>query len=238
MSEPARASMSACVEVVAVVDAGAAELDGQAHPAAEAELVAVQAQAEAGGAAGEQHLAALLDVERAGLAERVDEVDVRGHGREHRAGDQVEVVAPVDARRHHMGAEEGDDVGDLGRRPGAPQLAGQVEAVAGLGLQERGALRLGLPAEPPGVGDEVGLARGPGGRHRRGYAAGGISLPAIRASNSAARSPAKTRWVWVSTQPGSTARPPHIHAACRRRARRRPRRARRCGRSRSRARHP
>ena len=32
--------------------------------------------------------------------------------------------------------------------------------------------------------------------------------PAIRAANSCARSPAKTRWLWLSTKPGSTARPP------------------------------
>ncbi len=32
--------------------------------------------------------------------------------------------------------------------------------------------------------------------------------PAIRAANSWARSPAKTRWLWLSTKPGSTARPP------------------------------
>ena len=32
--------------------------------------------------------------------------------------------------------------------------------------------------------------------------------PAIRAANSAARSPAKTRWAWLSTKPGMTAPPP------------------------------
>ena len=33
-------------------------------------------------------------------------------------------------------------------------------------------------------------------------------IPAMRAENSAARSPAKTRWLWLSTNPGTTARPP------------------------------
>ncbi len=32
--------------------------------------------------------------------------------------------------------------------------------------------------------------------------------PAIRAANSSARSPANTRWVWLSTNPGITHRPP------------------------------
>ena len=33
-------------------------------------------------------------------------------------------------------------------------------------------------------------------------------VPAMRAANSGARSPAKTRWEWESTNPGMTARPP------------------------------
>ncbi len=33
-------------------------------------------------------------------------------------------------------------------------------------------------------------------------------VPAMRAANSGARSPAKTRWEWLSTNPGITARPP------------------------------
>ena len=32
--------------------------------------------------------------------------------------------------------------------------------------------------------------------------------PAMRAANSAERSPANTRWVWLSTNPGITQRPP------------------------------
>ncbi len=60
-----------------MVDRGGAELDREPHARARAELVAVHAQAEPGGAARLEHRARLLGVERAVLAEDVDPARVR-----------------------------------------------------------------------------------------------------------------------------------------------------------------
>ena len=59
-------------EVGAVVDRRAPALDRQLHTRAVAELVAVESQPESGGASRLQHRSALVGVERAGFAERVD----------------------------------------------------------------------------------------------------------------------------------------------------------------------
>ena len=64
-------------QVGAVVGRRAPELDGELHPGTVAELVGVEPQPEPGGAAGLQHGAALVGVERSALAERVDPTGVR-----------------------------------------------------------------------------------------------------------------------------------------------------------------
>ena len=99
----------------------------------------------------------------------------------------------------------------------------------------------------PHLGDPAATRRaqlvvggGPGGRDGAGDAAAVVRLPAIRAANSAHRSPAKTRWLWESTNPGSRVASVEIDPAVggrgraaagrsRRSARPRRRRRRRCG---------
>ena len=144
-----------------------------------------------------------------------------------------------------MGAEErGDHVdGDpLGDPPGDaqhPQLGVEVEPVARLHLDGR---------DPAGR-----QRRGPGRRRRRaarrrtrrGWPAPWRRCrrprprcprsrrPASRCSHSPARSPPNTRWVWQSTSPGVTSRPPADQVTAGRglrRPRRRRARPRRCAR--------
>ena len=66
-----------------MVDRGGAELDREPHARARPELVAVDAQPEPGGAAGLEHGARLVGVERALLAEDVDPAGERRAGGEH-----------------------------------------------------------------------------------------------------------------------------------------------------------
>ena len=98
-----------------MVGGGAAQLDRQLHAGAGAELVGVQAEAEAGGPAGLEHGPALVGVEGALLAEGVDPAGVGGAGREHLAADQVDVVVgpALELGRDDVGAEEGGLVGQL-----------------------------------------------------------------------------------------------------------------------------
>ena len=69
-----------------------AELDAELHAGAGAELVGVDAQPEAGRAAGLEHRARLVGVERAALAEHVDPARVRRARGEHLAADERDVV--------------------------------------------------------------------------------------------------------------------------------------------------
>ena len=138
------------------------------------------------------------------LAEHVDPAGVRRAGGEHRAGDQGEVVV-------------------AGRRPAGTTCAPRnvVSAVTSRGQAQRALLvRDGQPvaaldldgrrALGAHLGDPGGRAaraarrrRRPGWRRRsRRSRRRRRARRAIRAANSAARSPAKTRWVWESTKPG------------------------------------
>ena len=151
MSLAARAATSSSLEVRAVVGRRAAELDGELHAGAGAELVGVQAQPEPGRAAGEQHGPALVGVERAALAERVDPAGVRGDGGEHRAAhERRRSRRRRRRRRHDVGAEERDLVGRHdGGEAHEPRLVVDGRAVAGLDLDRRDAGPAGL-GEPPG----------------------------------------------------------------------------------------
>ena len=191
MGEPASASMSASVEVGAVVDRGRPQLDREAHPLPRPELVAVQAQPEPGGPARLQHRPALVGVEGPDLAEGVDPAGVRRAGREHLAADQghVGVRVGLELGRDDVGAEEGDVVGDPRGHLAGLRFVGDVEAVARLDLDvgDPGADPLGAPRprEPlelgrvgpprrlrgdPDAARLVCLARHPGGELRRAVA--------------------------------------------------------------------
>jgi len=77
-----------------VVDAGRAELDGEPHPGAGGELVPVHPEPEAGIAPGLEHgtrFVAVEGVRARRLAEDVDPAGLGGAGREHLAGDQLDV---------------------------------------------------------------------------------------------------------------------------------------------------
>ena len=87
------ASTSSSVEVGAVVDRREPELGGELDARAGAELVGVQPAPQAGGRPGLEDRAGLVGVERARLAEHVDPAGVRRGRLEHRAGDQVDVLA-------------------------------------------------------------------------------------------------------------------------------------------------
>ena len=149
-------------EVGAVVDGGQAELGGQPHPGAGAELVGVQPAREAGGRPGGEDGAGLVGVEGTGLAEGVDPAGVRRRGLQHRTGDEVDVPGRV------VGVLGRDDVGTeerrlLGEEPRHREAAGLVvdgQAVAALDLQRGGALAAHLLDQPRDVGGELLVGRG------------------------------------------------------------------------------
>ena len=102
-----------------MVGRGAPSLDGEGDSRAGPELVGVEAQPEPGGPAGVEHGAALVGVERAGLAERVDPAGVRRARREHLAADVVDVVVgPIgELGRHDVRTEERRLAGELAGDP-------------------------------------------------------------------------------------------------------------------------
>ena len=109
-----------------MVDTGRAQLDGQLHARAGAELVAVHPQPQPGRAGRPSSTARASSPSKAcGDAGSQNTSIQRAYGAaaaQHRAGDQVEVAGPVVAllRRHDVGAEEGGLGGELGRPAAAP----------------------------------------------------------------------------------------------------------------------
>ena len=152
-----------------MVDRGGAELDRQPHPLPRPELVAVQAQAEPGGAARLEHRPALLGGEGAGLAEGVDPAAARRAGGEHLAADErhVGVGVGLELGRDDVGAEEGDVVGELRRHLAGLRFRGDVEAVARLDLDvgDPGAQALG----PAQLGEALELRHARGAGRLRGH---------------------------------------------------------------------
>jgi hypothetical protein len=87
-----------------VVRAQGPELGRELDAAAVTQLVGVQVQVEAAGLRSQQHLAALVDVERTRLAERVGRRGQGGAGIEHRAVDQSDIAVAVrDVRAEERG---------------------------------------------------------------------------------------------------------------------------------------
>ena len=189
----------------------AAELDGELHAGAGSELVGVEAQPEPGRLSRLQHRPTLVGVERPALAEGVDPPGVRRTRGEHVAADQRdELVGSALVRRgHDVGAEERRLGGEVPGDAEQPGLVLDGGAVPGLDLNRRDAGASSLVEPDAGELGELG-------RRSPGRVAAMVTLippasygaPAIRAANSAARSPANTRWVWLSTNPGITHRPP------------------------------
>ena len=186
-----------------------------ATPAPGPELVAVQAQTEPGGPPRLEHRAALLGVEGPALAEHVDPAAPRRAGVEHRPADELDVVVGVDrpSRPGRRGRRGRCLVGHLLRHGEQPGLGRDVQPVPALDLDGRRAARAG-PRRRGAGRRRADLPRAPRGSPRRWYGSRRPrrAAPAIRAANSADRSPAKTRCVWLSTKPGITARPPASHA--------------------------
>ena len=148
--------------------------------------------------------------ERHGLAEDVDPAHEVAARLEHRPADELDVPVAVLGVLvgHDVRPEERHLLGQLRGDLAQPALAVHGQLVPGLRLDRRRAAATHREKEPRAVLAQ--LARR--GRPRRRATVAAIpppvyAAPASRASNSAERSPAKTRWVWLSTKPGITARP-------------------------------
>ena len=124
-----------------MIGRGAPHLDGEGDPRTGSELVGVESQAESGGTPGVEHGAALIGVERAGLAERVDPAGVWRARREHLVADVLDVrVGTIgELGRHDVRTEERRLAGELAGDPEAPGLVDRREAVARLDLDRRDA---------------------------------------------------------------------------------------------------
>ena len=159
--------------------------------------------------AGVEHRARLLVVEGAALAEDVDPRACGAQASSIGAADQVDVLvgAALVLGRDQVGAEEGDVVGELGGQPAEALLGLDRQAVPRLDLLvgDPGGERLGVPRPRERAELVVGAARV--ASVVSGIPPASYGAPAIRAANSSARSPAKIRWVWLSTKPGIAQRP-------------------------------
>ena len=161
-----------------MVGAGRAQLDRELNSRSGSELIGVHPHSELMGDPGLQHRAALIGVEGSPLAERVDPAGVRRARRQHVAGDEVEVLGAVGARRDDMCPEERGL-----RRQLAPEAQGlllvlDVETVSGLALERRDAGFEVLGSQARKVAAQAGLPRTSGGRDRRGDSSGGIRFTA------------------------------------------------------------
>ena len=124
-----------------MVDRARPELDGERHGAALRELVAVQAQREAGNPARRQVAARLPRVERAALEERIGGVRDPRRVRQHLRQGVVDVrIRVVELRRDRVGAEPGRAPARSSNRAQRGELRVAVEAVARLALPRRRAV--------------------------------------------------------------------------------------------------
>ena len=172
-----------------MVDARGAERGGERDAAAAAQLIAVDAEAQAGRGAGAQHPLGPGGVEGALLAEHVDPAHVLRDRLEHLPRDEVDVllrpgsaVLAVVLGGDEVRAEEGDLVElPVGREGGeearGPGLVGDGEAVAGLGLHRGGAAGGGLREPGPDEVAQALVGRLPGRRGGHADAACGVGLP-------------------------------------------------------------
>ena len=114
-----------------------------------------------------------------------------------------------------MRAEERHVVGQLGGDPAQTALAGDLERVPRLDLQMRDAGPHGLPLARPSQRQQLLVGGGARALDDTRIPPAAYGAPAIRAANSSARSPANTRWVWLSTNPGITQRAGGVDALVR-----------------------
>ena len=165
-------------EVGAVVDAGRAELDGEPHARARAELVGVQPRPPARARARPSGSPGPGRRRRPPVAEHVDPPRVRRAGVEHRAGHQVDVASGSSAYSGGTTCAPRNVVSSVtsaGDRQAAG-LVGDGEPVAALDLDRRGALALHLGDEPAEVRGELLVGRRAGRGDRGADAAGGVGL--------------------------------------------------------------
>ena len=142
-----------------MVDAHRPELAGQSHARPGAQLVAMHAHGQAGGATGPQDHPGLVlgeGVRRQRLAEHID---IRGRTlgddrRQHRPGHQIEVCRAVGGilGRHDVRSEEGDVRRDLAGQAQQSKLVLDAQPVTTLDLDGRRALT-------PQLGDPRGQQR-------------------------------------------------------------------------------
>ncbi len=159
-----------------MVHAGGADFHRQPDAGALAELVAVDAQPQPGGLAGQEHPAGLVLVEGALLAKDVGPADVGPDCGEHRPADQLRVFLRVHPGGHEVRPQVGHLVRHGGGDAGAAGLVLEVQAVAGFGLQVGGALRHGLRDAAHRQPGQVEVARAPGGAGGDGDPAGAVAF--------------------------------------------------------------
>ena len=192
-----------------MVGARRAEFDRQPHARTRAELVGVDPRAEPGGDAGPQHRRGLVGVERAALAEHVDPAGVRRAAASispHTSAVYASASAPAGttcAPRNVVSAE--NSRATRSDRSSSATVSPYPDLISIVVVPCRSA---------------SAVSRRDVGAQRRRRSAARVAAtvvrmpppvygaPAIRAANSAARSPANTRCAWESTKPGNTAAPP------------------------------
>ena len=201
-------------QVGAVVDAGRAQLDGQrARPGPAASWLPCTRSPSPAARPGVSTARASSPSKACGLAGSQNTSTQRACGAQAASIGPVTrstYSAPVGARRARR-ARRGTSSPAVTSAASAQaaRLVGDGEPVAALDLDGRGALRahLGDQRGQPGAQLRRRSRRGwprPSRRSRRRRSARRSSGPRTRA----ARSPANTRWAWLSTNPGTTARPP------------------------------
>ena len=161
-------------QVGAVVRAGRTERRRELRTGARPELVGVHVHDEALRRAGHQHRAALLGVEGARLAERVDTGRLRRAGLGHRPGHQLHVLLGGAALRYDVGAQQRPVRGHGRRGLQAAELVLDGQPVAALHLDRcrPGPQRFGgQPCRPDG---QLLGRGGPRRGHGRPDPAGGV----------------------------------------------------------------
>ena len=188
----------------------APELDGELHARSEPELVGVQAHAEPGRSTRLEHGAALVGVERAVLAEGIDPAGVRcrcsraSRHRRARRSRRLDPRTPA-ARRARRGTWSRPSTCDRcatavprrRRSLHSPDLISTVVTPARWHSAKRAAAPVARASSDASRVAAIVTLMPPAA----------YGAPAIRAANSALRSPANTRCVWLSTNPGITQRP-------------------------------
>ena len=194
------------VGVGAVVDGRRAQLDGELDALPGPELAGVHAQASPAAAPA----CRIVRASSTSNAPRSQNTSIQRACGRHAASMSpatrlhVVVAAVAVLGGHHVRTEKRGLRGELAGDPQRPGFVGDGQAVPALGLERGDAAARSSSASRATLAASSLVGRPPGSpppwsrcRRRRRAA------PAIRAANSAERSPANTRCAWLSTNPGN-----------------------------------